>query len=150
MDSIIGTTVCVQLGILCADIEKTAKAWGDFFGMEYTIKESSPQAIGHARYEGEPTDAICRQAFFEMGNIQIELIEPDMHPSVWRQDLDEKGEGLHHIAFRVKDTDGQLRKMEDMGMRTRQTGGWPGGRYAYVDAMGQLAVLLETLEDLGK
>lgn len=150
MESVIGSTICVQLGLLCHDVEKTAKAYSEFFGLEYTTGQSSPQEIGHAMYEGQPTQARCKQAFFNLGNIQLELIEPDEHPSVWRHDLDTKGEGLHHIAFYVKDTDGQLRKLDAMGMKTRQTGGWPGGRYAYVDAQDSLKILLETLENLNE
>lgn len=144
--STIGTRVCTQLGILCHDIEKTAKAYGDFFGMDYTISMTGPQEEAHTLYEGTPTPVRCKQAFFKLGNIEIELIEPDEHPSVWRRDLDEKGEGLHHIAFWVEDTDGQLRKLDAMGMPTLQTGSWNGGRYAYVDAHKDLKILLETLE----
>lgn len=149
MSSVLGTTVCTQIGILCHDIEKTAKAYGDFFGMEYTISQTGPQEEAHTVYNGQPTPARCRQAFFKVGdNLDIELIEPDEHPSVWRRDLDERGEGLHHIAFWVKDTDGMIKKLAELGMPTEQTGGWNGGRYAYIDAHAELKVLLETLEDL--
>jgi len=47
----------------------------------------------------ESTPARCLQAFFELGSVQIELIQPDENPSVWREDLDKNGEGIHHIAF---------------------------------------------------
>lgn len=151
MSSVLGTTVCTQIGILCHDIEKTAKAYGDFFGMEYTISASSPQETAHTQYAGNPTPATCKQAFFKVGDqLEIELIEPDHQPSVWRHDLDTKGEGLHHIAFWVKDTDGMIRKLGEMGMPALQTGGWPGGRYAYIDAHADLKILLETLENTGE
>lgn len=148
MESVLKTTIVTQIGILCNDIEATAKAYGDFFGMEYTIMQTGPQEEAGTVYLGQPTAARCKQAFFQMGDVQLELIEPDMEPSVWRYDLETRGEGLHHLAFYVKDTDGMLAKLAEMGMETLQTGGWDGGRYAYVDARGSLKVLLETLEDL--
>lgn len=149
-DSVLGTTVCAQIGILCHDLKKTADAYAAFLGMEYTIIESSPQEIAQTEYLQSPTPARCRQAFFKVGEtIEIELIEPDMNPSTWRHDLDEKGEGVHHIAFWVKDTDGKIRALNGMGMKLTQKGGWPGGRYAYLDASPSLKVVLELLEHLG-
>lgn len=147
MSDILGTHVITQIGILCHDIERTARAWGDFFGQAYTISQSGPQEEAQTLYNGEPTPARCLQAFFHLGDVEIELIQPDESPSVWREDLDKNGEGLHHLAFWVKGTDGVLRKLEGAGMRTRMVGQWSTGRYAYVDAFDSLKILLETLEN---
>ena len=146
-NSVLGTTVCAQIGILCHDLIKTADAYSALLGMNYTISESSVQEIAKTEYMGRPTAARCRQAFFKVGDaIEIELIEPDHEPSTWRHDLDEKGEGVHHIAFWVKGTDEMILKLNGMGMNLVQKGGWPGGRYAYLDANPQLKVVLELLE----
>ena len=145
--SVLGTTICAQIGILCHDIEKTAKAYSEFLGMDYTLGFSSPPEIARTEFMGKPTPARCKQAFFKVGEaIEIELIEPDHSPSTWRQDLDERGEGVHHIAFWVKGTDEMIMKLEGQGMKLLQKGGWPGGRYAYLDAKPQLKVVLELLE----
>jgi len=147
-DCILGTNVVTQIGILCRDIETTAKAYGDFFGQEYTIMTTGPQEEAGTKYYGKDTPARCRQVFFKVGDqVEIELIEPDEHPSVWRDDLDKHGEGFHHIAFWVKDTDQILARLDAAGMPLRQKGGWPGGRYAYVDASETLKFTLETLEN---
>ena len=150
MSDTLGTNVVTQIGILCRDIEKTAKAYGDFFGMEYAIQQSGAPEVARAVYEGSPTPARCRQAFFQLGGVQLELIEPDEHPSVWRECLDKNGEGLHHLAFWVKDTDGVLKKLDGAGMPLMQAGHWPTGRYAYVDARETLKFILETLENTGE
>lgn len=147
MSNVLGTTVVTQIGILCHDIKKTAKAYGDFFGLDYSISQSGPPEEAQTLCQGQATPARCLQAFFQLGDVQIELIQPDEHQSVWREDLDKNGEGLHHLAFWVKDTDGVLKKLEDMGMRTRMSGQWATGRYAYVDAFEKLKILLETLEN---
>ncbi len=146
-DNVLGTTICAQIGILCHDIKKTADAYSALLGMDYTIGESAEQEIAHTQYQGSFTPARCKQAFFKVGeSLDIELIEPDHAPSTWRHDLDEKGEGVHHIAFWVKDTDQVIMRLEGMGMKLVQKGGWPGGRYAYMDANPQLKVVLELLE----
>ncbi len=147
MENPLGTTVVTQIGILCRNIEQTAKAYGEFFGLEYTISQSSDPDEAKTIYNGKSTPARCYQAFFQLGDVQIELIQPDEHPSVWRDDLEQKGEGLHHLAFWVKDTDGVLRKLSDANMPVRMTGCWETGRYAYVNAFEKLKIVLETLEN---
>ena len=144
---ILGTNVMAQVCILVRDIETTAKAYGDFFGVKYRISESVPYETAKTVYNGKPSPARCKMAFFQLGSVQLELIQPDEHPSVWREDLDRNGEGFHHIGFNVKDTESVLLKMESMGMQKRMTGNWDAGCFAYVDAYAQLKVLIETLED---
>ncbi len=149
-NSVLGTTICAQVGILCHDIEKTAKAYGAFLGMDYTISETDVQEKAKTEYLGKPSKARSKLAFFKVGDtLEIELIQPDHEPSTWRHDLDEKGEGVHHVAFWIKDTDQQIAKLEGMGMKLLQTGGWDGGRYAYLDANDSLKVVLELLENTG-
>lgn len=146
--STLGNTVCAQLGILCHDIEKTAKAWADFLGLDgYEVVLSSPPEVAHTVYQDKATQARCKQAFFMLGEqLQLELIEPDEHESTWRESLEAHGEGLHHIAFWVKGTDTLIAKLDAASMRTQQTGAWPGGRYAYIDALPQLKTVIELLE----
>ncbi len=87
-------------------------------------------------------------AFFKVGeNLDIELIEPDQEPSVWRDFLNEKGEGIHHIAFVIKGMKEKIAVLEASGMRLTQTGEYTGGRYAYVEAYDDLKCLIELLEN---
>ena len=101
-----------------------------------------------AEYKGKPCPARAKLAFFNVGgNLTLELIEPDGNPSTWQEHLDEKGEGVHHIAFFIKDTEGKIKKMESLGMPLLQKGEYSGGRYAYFDAFDTLKLIVETLEN---
>ncbi len=84
-----------------------------------------------------------------MGQVQIELIEPDGQPSTWQEVLDEKGEGVHHIAFHIKGTDNVVAYLEGKGAELVQQGKYTGGMYSYVDTTPQLGVILELLENFG-
>ena len=79
--------------------------------------------------------------------MDIELIEPDENPSTWREFLDTNGEGVHHIAFVIKDMAGKIRKLADMGLPLIQRGEYTGGRYAYIESNDKLKVMLELLEN---
>jgi hypothetical protein len=85
-NSVLGTTVCAQIGILCHDLQKTADAYAALLGMAYTVAESSVQEIGRTEYLGQPTPARCKQAFFKWGDAGDRADPADMHPSTWRHD----------------------------------------------------------------
>ena len=87
-------------------------------------------------------------AFFNLGQVSLELIEPVGAPSTWREYLETHGEGMHHIAFRIQGMEQQLTILADKGMLAVQRGDYSGGRYAYVDAVPQLGLILELLENL--
>ena len=92
--------------------------------------------------------ARAKLAFFHVGeNLDIELIEPDETPSVWRNVLNEKGEGVHHIAFVVNGMKEKILALEGNGMKLLQRGEYTGGRYAYIDCVDQLKTIVELLEN---
>lgn len=145
---ILSSRAIVQIGIVVRDIEAVSRAYADLFGVE------KPQWFwtdeyerAHTEFYGQPSHARAKLAFFDMGNVQLELIEPDEKPSTWRDFLDNCGEGVHHIAFMIKDMDGEIKKLERHGMRLIQRGDYEGGRYAYIDTRERLKVLIELLEN---
>jgi len=145
---LVGTNIVTQIGIVVRDIEKSAQEFADFFGVpKPRIGMTRPIEISETEYEGKSTPAQAKQAFFTIGpNITIELLEPDQAPSTWRKHLDEKGEGVHHIAFDIKGMEDKIAKCTENGMPLVQRGKWPTGEYAYMDATAKLKVLIELLD----
>ncbi len=144
----LGSNVMCQVGLIVRDIEKSAKAYADLFGMEVPAWSlTDPEEKAHTRYCGQPTQARAKLAFFDMGSLSLELIQPVGGPSTWQEFLDAHGEGVHHIAFQIKGMDGQIALLEGKGMPLVQRGEYTGGRYAYIDSVPQLAVVLELLEN---
>jgi catechol 2,3-dioxygenase-like lactoylglutathione lyase family enzyme len=138
----------VQIGIIVRDIEETSRAYAELFGLEvprWSMTDPLDQA--HTVYRGESTAARAKLAFLDMGSVQLELIEPVGGPSTWQDFLDAHGEGVHHIAFQVKGMADQVMQLESRGMPLVQHGDYTGGRYAYVDTVPQLKVILELLEN---
>lgn len=144
----IGTDTITQIGIIVKDIEKTAASWSEFLGVKNpgwnwtgTLDEAETE------YRGKQTEGRAKLAFFSMDNIQIELIEPDTHPSTWREYLDSHGEGVHHIAFVINGMKHAINILSGSGINLVQKGEYTGGRYAYMDAESSLKVILELLEN---
>lgn len=138
--------VMAQVAIVVRDIEEKAKAYAEFFGVAvppYSLTGTLEEA--NTRFMGIPTEARAKLAFFQLDNIQVELIEPVGGPSTWQNYLDTKGEGIHHIAFHVPDMDAEVLRLEEMGMTLQQSGDFPGGCYAYIDGNTKLGGILELL-----
>lgn len=146
--NVLGNHVITQIGLLVNDIDKTSQTYADFFGVEKpSWFWTDPADAAQTEYRGERSEARAKLAFFHMGSLQLELIEPDHNPSTWRESLDQNGEGFHHIAFVIEGMQEKIAVLEAGGMPLLQKGEYTGGRYAYIDSFRDLKVLVELLEN---
>lgn len=140
--------IVTQVGIVVRDIEKTSQAFADAFGIEkpewfWTDGYDKAQT----EFRGKPSEAKSKLAFIHCGQVDIELIEPNEEDSTWKEFLDEKGEGIHHLAFVVDGMKDHITRAEASGMSLVQKGEYEGGRYAYIDAVSSLKMVIELLEN---
>jgi len=144
----LGTTTITQVGIIVKDIETKVQAWADVLGLPVPkIIITDKVDVAMTEYEGKSTPARAKLAFFQLGQVDLELIEPIDGPSTWRDQLDQQGESLHHIAFEIKGMQEKIAFLESKGLRLVQRGEYTGGRYAYVDGRAQLGTVLELLKN---
>lgn len=144
----LGTTIVTQVGIIVGDIEARAQAWADVLGVpvpEIIITDTVD--LAHTEYQGQPTPARAKLAFFHLGQVDLELIQPIDGPSTWQDQLDRHGDSLHHIAFEVKGMPQKVAYLQGKDIPLIQRGDYTGGRYAYLDSVPQLGAVLELLEN---
>lgn len=151
MAGVVGNNLLAQVGFIVKDIETTKRKWAAFLGLD--VPPTVPcgeYAVTQTVFEGKPApDANALLAFLNVGqNLEIELIQPNDAPSTWRNFLEEHGEGMHHLAFLVKDSKKQVANAEAAGLRLVQHGiyGDGGGEYNYLDAP-DLKCIIELLEN---
>lgn len=142
-----GNRTVTQIALVVKDIDEKIAAFAELFGVEkpeWFLTQKGENAL----YNGQPTDAQAKLAFFHMENITIELIEPVGGPSTWRDALEQRGDSLHHIAFNVKGMNKVIGNLEKQGISLVQRGGDPdnGGGYAYCDGEKKLGLVIELLE----
>ena len=81
--NVLGTKFVTQIGILVHDIEKTAQAFADFLGVEKPraclLRDTPDKA--QTEFRGRSSEARAKLAFFNLGSLQLELIEPDHNAS---------------------------------------------------------------------
>ncbi len=144
----LGTDIVTQIGLVVRDIDQKIEAFSQVLGAEKPqVIITAGETEAHTRYCGEPSQARAKLAFFNLGQVSLELIEPIGGPSTWKDFLDLKGEGVHHIAFQVKGTQQVVKFLESHAIEEVQRGDYTGGRYTYMDGSAQLGVILELLEN---
>ena len=150
MAGTVGTNLFAQVGFIVKDIEETKRKWAAFLGVDVPETQAcGDYAVTQTTFEGKPApQADSLLAFFDVGpGLQLELIQPNEAPSTWRNFLNEHGEGMHHIAFQVRDSAKQVANAETAGFRLVQHGryGDGSGEYNYLEAP-DLKCIIELLE----
>lgn len=72
-----------------------------------------------AVFEGaeEVGDQQVRVGFFRVGDVRIELLEPIGPAGPIAVFLEKRGEGLHHIAYKVADIEDRIAELKAAGLR---------------------------------
>lgn len=139
----------IQICFVTHDVEASARWFSGLTGkpMPQMSFAADPQKAS-ADYRGQPASVTCRIMMFHFGNIDLEFLEPGPEPSVWRELLEHKGPGCHHIAFRTRNMTQQGNTLEAHGHAKIQSGEFQSGtgRYAYFDTMSDLGAFIELLE----
>lgn len=137
----------VQIGIVVPDLDKTTRMLDSLFGIGPFRSVVWPNRLeSKYQHRGVEEHILISQAFVQLGQVEIELIQPlEGERNAYKQFLDETGGGIHHILFEVKDIDPVLQALAESGVTVLQsgTGIRPGTRWALLDTQEQLGFLVE-------
>lgn len=128
----------IQIGIVVRDIEAAVKHYAAIFGIDPPAIRNVFPEITYRGQEVRPAGKICG---FSMGGVTLELVQPDDTPTSWKEFLDSRGEGVHHLGVIVKDLDGALAHLSENGIEPRQQGGAGWGSYTLVESEEKLGVV---------
>jgi methylmalonyl-CoA/ethylmalonyl-CoA epimerase len=121
-----------QIGIVVADVDQAVEHFNTLFGWgPFRIREVDVQGFTFRRSQGN-----CRlkMAFTRSGPIEIELIQVLEGETPHSEFLSQKGEGLHHLRFRVGDYDELLARLTGEGVQPLFHQVLPGlASFAYLD-----------------
>jgi len=143
----------LQIAFVVDDVEKYLAMYAKLFGIETpgtTVTGSCEET--QSNYLGEPTEGRARVGYIPLENILLEFIEPIDGPSAWRDCLEQKGNGIHHLAFIVNGVKQVIDDLEDFGLPLLQHGNFPAagrapsGQYAYLQGLDKLGFDVELLE----
>jgi len=130
------TTHIEHIGIAVRNLEESIKFYEDTFGLKcYAIEEVKDQKV--------------RTAFFKVGQTKIELLESTEPDGPIGKFIEKRGEGVHHIAFAVKNIESALIETEKKGIQLidkQPRKGAEGLEIAFLHPKSTFGVLIELCE----
>jgi len=145
----------LHVGIVVRDLDKTLNNLTNIFGIgPFRIEEFPPKNDKDVKmtYHGEPANFSAKFCFAEIGNVEIEIIQPISGQSIWFDFLEKRGEGIHHLKFLVPGLEETEQYLHDNDLELTQVGSAVGpnkGRYwGYIDSEDQFGFVLEILTEL--
>lgn len=126
-----------HIAIVVHDTEEALLFYRDQLGLPVVLSE-------------EISTGGVRLTHLDMGNVQLQLVEPmtDEHPL--REHLAERGEGLHHLCFKVDDVPTSLGSLAGYGLQPKSEtphDGPTGRKAGFVDPATTRGVIWEMTAD---
>jgi catechol 2,3-dioxygenase-like lactoylglutathione lyase family enzyme len=117
--------------------------WVDYPPMKEYVKINVPDENGFYNLKIKCT---------QIGAVQLQLVEPGLGQSLYKDHLEKKGEGVFHIGFEVDDISATDARLEDLNLKVLSSGRRENGSgFSYLDtASGAGVVLLVRQSPPGK
>jgi methylmalonyl-CoA/ethylmalonyl-CoA epimerase len=139
----------IQIGIVVSDLNKTIEAYRDILGVkEWNINhvDTATGKGGNFHNNGSPIDARARIAWVNIGNVELELIEPQDQNSAYSEFLVEHGPGIHHVMLGTSNYADAMDHMGDMGIATVGGGELQNTRFQMFNTQDLLGFICEIAE----
>lgn len=144
-----GPLAISQIAIVVRDIDDALEKYTRVLGWgPWNVYEHKPPSLHDTYLHGEPAEYTMIGAEAHVGSIVVELLQPVDGPSIYKEWLDGRGEGLHHIAV-MRPTPDESRALRDhfagLGAEVMMEGRIGKGiHFYYLDTEPLLKVILES------
>ena len=133
-----------QVGLVVRDCMASVKKYNDEYGIgPWAIYEMNPDSVQEMVIHGKPEKYAMRAAVANIGDTQIELIQPLDEKSIYADFLKTHGEGIHHLLFDVDSYDETVNFFQEKGLGIFQGGNFKGGIFTYFDTTRELGLVSE-------
>jgi methylmalonyl-CoA/ethylmalonyl-CoA epimerase len=93
-----------HIGIAVKSLDEAVKFYEEILGLKcYAVENVEDQMV--------------KTAFFRIGEVKIELLEATSPESPIYNFIEKRGEGLHHIAYKVENVNDTLSKVKNRGIK---------------------------------
>ncbi len=136
-----------QVCIVVKDLQKTMEHyWTDLGIGPWRIYLLEEPLLREMTLKGKSSKYSMHVAICDMENISIELIQPLSGDTIYKEHLELKDEGLHHLGLFVENLDVEMERFTTGGIGTVQTGRFQGGGFAYLDTETKFGTIFELIE----
>lgn len=130
-----------QVGVVVKDMDKVIERLTLLGIGPFNSLKLPPDRVEYFR--GEKMDAEFDIRSTQLGNVQLELIQPLEGDSPHKEFLDTKGEGIQHIMCQVENLGETVKELTDKGVEILLDARGPDGKgIVYVD-LGAANIVIE-------
>lgn len=127
-----------HIGIAVKNLAESNALFAKIFGEpHYKVEEVASEGV--------------MTSFFKVGANKIELLEATKPDSPIAKFIEKKGEGIHHIAFDVKDIKAEMQRLENEGfvlLNTEPKRGADNKLVCFLHPKGTNGVLIELCQEI--
>lgn len=134
----------VQTAYYVADVDAAAAVWAQRFGAgPFFVLEHIP--LTNVVVRGRTSGLDHTSAYGWHGDVMVELVQQNCRtPSIFN----DRGYGLHHMAYFAADIDAELARLDRLGIVTAMTAATGNGlRFAFADANKLMGHYLELYQE---
>jgi methylmalonyl-CoA/ethylmalonyl-CoA epimerase len=138
-----------QVAVVVRDMKSTIENYWKMLGLgPWSIYTFAPPALTEMTVHGKPVNYSMRLAETTVGGVIIEVLEPLEGPSIYKEFLEQKGGGPHHVAcYKVPDVREALANFKRMGIEILQSGKFDEVEFYYLDTEKTLGMVTEIVKD---
>ena len=137
----------VQIGVVVKDLARATQLLTELFGIgPFRFIEWPNRPESKYFFRGKEEQIKIRQAFTQVGPLELELIQPlEGEKNAYYEFLEQKGGGIHHVLFEVENMDETVQNLAAHQVQVLQsgTGIRPGTRWTLLDTQALVGFLLE-------
>ncbi len=138
-----------QVAVVVKDLRKTMEAYHKTLGWgPWSVYEHKPPSLHHTILHGKPTEYTMLGAEVHCDPIDFEILQPLEGPSIYKEFLDQHGEGLHHVSVvnPVEKVDKSLEDFKKKGIDVLMSGRLGEDiSFFYMDTEPVLKMVAETV-----
>lgn len=142
----------VQVGIVVADAARTVRNYSRLFGLgPWTFLDMTATDVVLHNQRLADSDGCVRVAMANIGDIQIELLQPLYGLGTHMEFLRQRGEGIHHVSFGTVDNyDEAVSALQQQGVGIEMQGKLGGAiAFSYMDTCRELGTIFEFVRPPG-
>ena len=135
----------VQIGMVVSNVDEAVSKYREFLDVRWNINyvDTVNGKGSHFHKQGVPIEARAKIAWTNIGEVELELIEPQDEHSVYAEFLRDKGPGIHHVMFSTPDYDKCIEHMMTNNIAAIGGGELQNTRFQMFDTQKILGVICE-------
>ena len=142
-------TAVLQVGVVVADLDASLRQYRELLGLEGWQCTRVDTERGQGRNfqtRGQVVAVKARIAWLQLGNLELELIQPQDEHSVYAEFLREHGPGVHHLLLAPAAGTQLSERLQTIGVALLACGELQQSRFQLYDCRQALGLICEIAE----